>query len=79
VLIRSSVVGSGTMLHERSGVEFPINSMIFFFNLPSLSILTMVLGVTQPLAETSTRNVPGGKVRPVRETDNLIVICEPFV
>jgi hypothetical protein len=80
VLIRSSVVGSGTMLQaERSRVGFPIKSMIFFFNLPSPSSLTMALGLTQPLIETSTRNVPGGKARPVRKADNLTVICEPFV
>jgi hypothetical protein len=30
-----------------------------FFNLPNPSTLTMVLGLTQPLTEMSTRNLPG--------------------
>jgi hypothetical protein len=32
----------------------------FFFNLPNLSVLTMVFGWTQPLTEVNTRNLPGG-------------------
>jgi hypothetical protein len=36
-----------------------------FFNLPNLSNRNMVLGSTQPLTEMSTRNLPGGKGRPV--------------
>jgi hypothetical protein len=39
----------------------------------------MALGSTQPLTETSTRNLPGGKGRPVRKADNLTAICEPIV
>jgi hypothetical protein len=31
----------------------------------------MTLGSTQPLTEMSTRNRPGGKVRPAIKTDNL--------
>jgi hypothetical protein len=31
------------------------------------------------LIEMSTRNLPGGKVRPAREADNLTAICEPIV
>jgi hypothetical protein len=38
----------------------------------------MVLGLTQPLTEMSTRNLPGGKGRPVRKADNLTAICEPI-
>jgi hypothetical protein len=34
------------------------------FNWPNPSGRTMVLGSTQPLAEMSTRNLPGGKGRP---------------
>jgi hypothetical protein len=37
----------------------------------------MVLGPTQFLREMSTRNLPGGKGRPVREADNPTAICEP--
>jgi hypothetical protein len=36
----------------------------------------MALGSTQPLAEMSTRNLSGGKVRPVRKADILTAICE---
>jgi hypothetical protein len=38
----------------------------------------MYLGSTQPLAEMSTRNLPGSKGRPAREADNLTAICEPI-
>jgi hypothetical protein len=37
----------------------------------------MVLEST--LTEMSTRNLPGGKKRPARKTDNLTAICEPIV
>jgi hypothetical protein len=39
----------------------------------------MALGSTQPPTEMSTRNLPVGKGRPARETDNLTAICEPIV
>jgi hypothetical protein len=39
----------------------------------------MALGTTQPLTEMSTRNVPGGKGRPVRGADNLTDVCELIV
>jgi hypothetical protein len=45
----------------------------------SLYMSSMTLGSTQPLTEMSTRNLPGGKVRPAREADNLTAICEPIV
>jgi hypothetical protein len=37
----------------------------------------MALGSTQPLTETSTRNLPGGKGRPARKAGNLTSIWEP--
>jgi hypothetical protein len=37
----------------------------------------MALGLTQPLTEISTRNLPGGKGRLARKADNLTAICEP--
>jgi hypothetical protein len=49
------------------------------FNLPNTSSRTMALGSTQPLTETSTRNLPGGKNRPASRADNLAAICEPNV
>jgi hypothetical protein len=39
----------------------------------------MALGSTQPLTEMSTKNLSGGKGRPVSEADNLTVICGPIV
>jgi hypothetical protein len=39
----------------------------------------MVLGSTQPVAEMSTRDLPGDKGRPARKADNLTAICEPIV
>jgi hypothetical protein len=51
----------------------------FFFNLPIPSIRIMALGLTQPLTKMSTRNLPGGKGRPVHKADNLTAICEPIV
>jgi hypothetical protein len=38
----------------------------------------MVLGSTQPLTEASTRNLPGGKVRPARTADKLTALWEPI-
>jgi hypothetical protein len=35
----------------------------------------VTLGSTQPLTEMNTRNLPGGKGRPVRKADNLTAIC----
>jgi hypothetical protein len=50
-----------------------------FFNSSSASSRTMALGSTQPLTEISTGNLPGGKGRPARMSDNLTAICEPIV
>jgi hypothetical protein len=36
----------------------------------------MALGSTQPLTEMSTRNLPGGKGRLERKSDNHAAICE---
>jgi hypothetical protein len=49
------------------------------FNLSHPSIRTMALGLSQPLTEISTRNLPGGKKRPARRADKLVAICEPNV
>jgi hypothetical protein len=42
-----------------------------YFNLPNPSSHTMALRSTQPLAEMSTRNFPGGRKQPPRRADNL--------
>jgi hypothetical protein len=62
----------------RSSVLFPMRQLEFF-NRPNPSSRTMALGSTQPLTEMSTRNLPGGKVRPVCKADNLTAIYEPIV
>jgi hypothetical protein len=56
------------------------DEVIGFFNLPNPSSHTMAVGLTQPLTEMSTRNLPGDKGRLVCEADNLTTaICEPTV
>jgi hypothetical protein len=39
----------------------------------------MALGPTQPLTEMSTRNIPGGKMRPVRGAEKLAAVSEPNI
>jgi hypothetical protein len=39
----------------------------------------MALGLTQPVTEMSTRNLPGGKWQPTLKPDNLTANCEPIV
>jgi hypothetical protein len=39
----------------------------------------MALESTQPLAEMSIRNLPGGEGRPARVAGNLTAICDPIV
>jgi hypothetical protein len=53
----------------RSPVRVP--DEVDFFNLRNPSNHTMALVSTQPLTEMSTRDLPGGKKRPARKTDNL--------
>jgi hypothetical protein len=60
-------------------VFFAIPDEVEFLNLLNPSSRTMALGSTQPLTEMSTRNLPGGKKRPVRRADNLAAIYEPNV
>jgi hypothetical protein len=55
------------------------DKIIGFFNCANTSILTMVLGSTQPLTEMSTRDLSEGKGRPERKADNLTAICERIV
>jgi hypothetical protein len=39
----------------------------------------MAVGLTQPVTEMSTRNLPEGKGRRAHKADNLTAICEPFI
>jgi hypothetical protein len=57
---RGSAVGRGTMLQTgRSRDRIPMTSLNFF-NWPNPSSRTTALGLTEPLTEMSTRNLPGG-------------------
>jgi hypothetical protein len=53
--------------------------VIGFFNWPNPSSRTMAVDSTQVSTEMSTSNLPVGKGRPARTTDNLTAICEPIV
>jgi hypothetical protein len=61
----------------RSPVRVP--DEVDFFNLPNSSSRTMALWSTQPLTETSTRNLSGGKKRPARRADKFAASYEPNV
>jgi hypothetical protein len=65
------------MLQSRKVVG-SILDVITFFNLSNPSSRTMALVSTQPLTGMSTRNLPGGKGRPVSKADNLTIIYEPI-
>ena len=57
--LRGGAVGSATTLQAgRSRVRFPMVSLKFFRHNPSSR--TMVLGLTQPLIQMSTRNISWG-------------------
>jgi hypothetical protein len=64
---------------SRKGAGSSPDEVIGFFNSPNSSSRTTALGSTKPLTEMSTRNIPGGKGRPVRKADSLTAICEPTV
>jgi hypothetical protein len=55
------------------------NEVTAIFNWPNPSSRNMALGLTQPLTEKSTRNLPGGEEWPAHKGDNLTAICEPTV
>jgi hypothetical protein len=54
----------------RSWVRFPMVSLKFFIDI-ILPAAIMFLGLTQPLAEMSSRNIRWVQRRPVRRADNL--------
>jgi hypothetical protein len=60
---------------EESGLDFQQREEISLF-----TVFTRVLGPTYPFQWVlSTRNLPGGKMRPAHKADNLTAICEPIV
>jgi hypothetical protein len=72
-----NIVGYLFCCHKVAG-SIP-DEVIGFFNWSNPSSRTMALGLTQPLTEMSTRNLPGGKERPTRKADKFNAICEPIV
>jgi hypothetical protein len=58
---------------------FRVPDEVDFFNLPNPSSRIMALRSTQPLTEMNTTNLPGGKKRPARRTDNFAAFCDPNV
>jgi hypothetical protein len=73
----SNVVGWG-ITSRKVAVSSP-DEVIGFFSWPNPSSRIMALGLTQPVTEMSTRNLPWGKERPSRKVDNLTVIRKPIV
>jgi hypothetical protein len=63
-----------SVISTRLRVGFSMRSLDF-----SIDLTLPAMGSTQPLTEMSTRNLPGGKGRPARKTDNLTAICGPIV
>jgi hypothetical protein len=55
------------------------DEVIGFSNGLNPSSRAVALGSTQLLTEMSTGNLPGGKGRSARKTDNLTTICELIV
>jgi hypothetical protein len=52
------------------------DKVIRFLIAPNPSSRTITLGPSQSLAEMNTGNLPVGKGRPARKTDNLTAICK---
>jgi hypothetical protein len=55
------------------------NYEVDFLKLPNTFSRTVALGLTQPLREMSTRNLPWGKEVPQRKADNHTAICELII
>jgi hypothetical protein len=68
--------------YKPEGHGFEFQWSVFFFNWPNPSSRTMAVGSSKPLAEMSTRNLPGGGGgvgRPARKAANLTANWEPIV
>jgi hypothetical protein len=55
-----------------------LDEIIGFFTRPNTSSRNLALGSTQPLTETSPRNLPEGKGQSALKAD-VAAICEPIV
>jgi hypothetical protein len=67
------------MLQAGKVADSSPDDVIGYLNWSNPSSRTMAVGSTQPLTEMSTRNLPGGKGRPMRKADNLTAICDPIL
>jgi hypothetical protein len=73
-----SLVRGTKLMRTRNG--FQNTALYFILRIwPNPSSRIKALGSTQPLAEMSTRNFPGGKGRPACKADNLAGIHVPTV
>jgi hypothetical protein len=72
---RGSVVDWGTVI-QAGRSRFRVSMKWIFTNWSNPFSRTVVLGSTQPLTEVGTRNIPGGKGRPVRKADGHTAIYE---
>jgi hypothetical protein len=68
------ILGFCSSFYVQNVVTFVMFTRYFYTTNPPSR--TMALGLTQPLKEMSTKNLPGGKGRPARKTDNLTAICD---
>jgi hypothetical protein len=68
-------VGASTS-HNHMGLRSCYRDSFTFCRLSNPSSRSMALGLTEPLTEMSTRNLPGAKGRPALRADNLTAICE---
>jgi hypothetical protein len=55
------------------------NEVIRIFSLLKSFSHTITMGLTQPVTEMSTSNLPGGKGRPAHKANNLTAIYELIV
>jgi hypothetical protein len=69
---RGSVVGWSTVLKDFKFAGSIPDEVIGFFNLPNPSSRNMTLGLTHPVTESSTTNLPGDKVRLARKANNSL-------
>jgi hypothetical protein len=82
LLVLASFGGSGSVVYAmlqagRWRVLFPMSLLHFPIYLV-LPAAIWLLESTQPLTETSIRNLTEGKALPAHKADNLTAICEPI-
>jgi hypothetical protein len=74
-----SVDGRGSINMSKSGrLRVQFRMALDFAIYLILQTAVWLLGLTQPLKDTSTRNLPGYKGQSALKTDNLTAICKPI-